>query len=141
VHLTTLGDAPWERQPQSFHDTALFTADNVRTSVNSGVADYVPIFLSEIPLLFKERHRPVDVALLSVSPPDRHGYCSLGVSVDCSLAAAQAATHVVAQVNENMPRTHGDTHIHISRFDAVCEDNVELPAAEPPALDAIRRGE
>ena len=86
----------------------------MREAVGEGVADYVPVFLSEVPGLFRKGIMPINVALVHVSPPDKHGYCSLGVSVDVARAAVQVAEHVVAQVNPNMPRTHGDGLIHVS---------------------------
>jgi acyl-CoA hydrolase len=107
VHLHTEGDAPYSRpeHAQSFHTNALFIGANVRDAVATGEADYTPVFLSEVPALFRRRILPLDVALIHVSPPDRHGYCSLGVSVDATRAAVQAACLVVAQVNARMPRT------------------------------------
>ena len=105
----------------------------MREAVNEGVADYVPVFLSEVPSLFRKGVMPLDVALVQVSPPDRHGFCSLGVSVDVSRAAVQTAKHVIAQINPNMPRTHGDGLIHISHIDSavVVDDPLpEFPAGE-----------
>jgi acyl-CoA hydrolase len=92
--------------------------------VNAGYADYVPVFLSEIPELIKRNVMPIDVALVHVSTPDKHGYCSLGVSVDIARSAVNHARYVIAQVNPNVPRTHGDGMIHSSRFKAMvyCED-------------------
>ena len=121
VHLHTEGDAPYAapRYAKKFRVNALFVGDNVREAVNDKRADYVPVFLSEVPQLFRRRILPIDVALIQVSPPDRHGYCSLGVSVDVSLAAAQTAARVIAQVNPNMPRTYGESSIHKSRFSAM----------------------
>ncbi|HEY5750728.1 MAG TPA: acetyl-CoA hydrolase/transferase C-terminal domain-containing protein [Chryseolinea sp.] len=111
----------------SFRMNSLFVSENVREAVNDGRADYVPIFLSEIPLLFKRNILPLDVALVQVSPPDKHGYCSLGVSVDIAGAAIQAARHVIAQVNPRMPRTLGDGIIHQDKFDTMVLMEQELP--------------
>jgi acyl-CoA hydrolase len=99
----------------------------VRKAVNEGRGDYIPVFLSEVPSLFRNNILPLDVALLQVSPPDQHGFCSLGVSVDVSRAAAETATKLIAQINPRMPRTHGDGMIHISRFDAAIEYKTPLP--------------
>lgn len=108
----------------SFHVNSLFVSGSVRIAVNEGHADYVPVFLSEIPELFKRRILGIDVALVQVSPPDKHGYCSLGVSVDIARSAVNTAKHVIAVVNPNVPRTHGDGLIHSSRFDSIvqCDD-------------------
>lgn len=111
----------------SFRINSLFVSQNIRTAVNEGRADYVPIFLSEIPNLFRRNILPLDVAMVQVSPPDKHGYCSLGVSVDIAVAGIKAAKHVIAQVNRRMPRTLGDGIIHISEFDSIVEHQQELP--------------
>src|SRR5438309_2271037 len=92
----------------SFKINSLFVSASVRDDVDAGRANYVPVFLSEIPELFKRNILPIDVALVQVSPPDQHGYCSLGVSVDIARSAVNTAKHVIAQVNPNVPRTHGD---------------------------------
>ena len=106
---------------------SLFTGANMREAVEAGRAEFVPIFLSDIPYLFRRRKVPLDVVLLQVSPPDKAGFCSLGVSVDTSLAAAECATLRIAEINPNMPRTHGDGNIHISKFHRVTEVNYPLP--------------
>jgi acyl-CoA hydrolase len=108
----------------SFHFNSLFVSASVRQSVNDGIADYVPAFLSEIPELFQQGYLPIDVAIVQVSPPDQHGYCSMGVSVDIARSAVNSARILIAQVNPNVPRTHGDGMIHSSRFAAMvyCED-------------------
>jgi len=111
----------------SFRMNSLFVSENVRQAVNEGRADYVPIFLSEIPILFKRNILPIDVALMHVSPPDKHGYCSLGVSVDIASAALKNAKHVIAQVNPRMPRTMGDGIIHQDEFDVMVSMEQELP--------------
>jgi acyl-CoA hydrolase len=111
----------------SFRMNSLFVSANVRQAVNEGRADYVPIFLSEIPILFKRNILPIDVALMQVSPPDKHGYCSLGVSVDIASAALKNAKHVIAQVNPRMPRTMGDGIIHQNEFDVMVSMEQELP--------------
>jgi 4-hydroxybutyrate CoA-transferase len=115
----------------------MFVGANVRPAVEAGLADYIPVFLSEVPNLFRKGIMPLDVAMVQVSPPDRHGYCSLGVSVDVSRAAVQSAKHVIAQVNPQMPRTHGDGLIHFSQFDAMVESNVPLYEHGHPALSQV----
>jgi acyl-CoA hydrolase len=111
----------------SFHINSLFVSSCIRQAVNEGRGDYVPIFLSEIPNLFRRNILPLDVALVHVSPPDKHGYCSLGVSVDVAGAAIKTAKHVIAQVNPRMPRTHGDGIVHVSAFHAMVQGEQELP--------------
>lgn len=129
VHLHTEGNAPYVRPEfaESFHHNAFFVGANVREAVNSGHADYIPIFLSEVPDLFRKGRMPIDVALVQVSPPDRHGYCSLGTSIDATLAAVQTARCVIALVNPQMPRTHGDGQIHLSRFSELVRTDEPLP--------------
>ncbi len=129
VQLHTEGPAPYAAPEMAgrFRVNALFVGGNVREAVNAGRADYTPVFLSEVPALFRRGVLPLDVALVHVSPPDKHGFCSLGVSVDCSLAAVQTAKTVIAQVNPRMPRTHGDGHVHVSRFAAMVDVDVALP--------------
>lgn len=138
VHLHTEGSAPYA-QPEyaeNFRVNAFFVGSNVRKALAEGRADYVPIFLSEVPALFRRDILPLDVALVQVSPPDKHGFCSLGVSVDVSRAAVQKAKYVIAQVNPNMPRTHGDALIHKEVFHAMVESEDELHLFEnPPAND------
>lgn len=135
VHIHTEGEAAYARPEyaDSFWTNAFFIGANVREAIAEGVADYVPVFLSEVPGLFRKGIMPIDVALVHVSPPDKHGYCSLGVSVDVARAAVQSAKHVVAQVNPNMPRTHGDGLIHVSDIDFAVESHDpihEVPLAE-----------
>jgi acyl-CoA hydrolase len=132
VSLHTEGPAPYAAPElaKSFRVNALFVAANVRRAVEEGRADYLPVFLSEVPSLFRTGILPLDVALVHVSPPDRHGFCSLGVSVDVTRAAVQTARTVIAQVNPRMPRTHGDGLIHIDQIDAMVE--VDEPIHEVP---------
>lgn len=139
VHLHTEGAAPCAAPglAESFHINALFVGANVRDAVERGDADYVPVFLSEMPALFRQRVLPLDVALVHVSPPDRHGYCSLGVSVDIARAAVDSAETVIAQVNPRMPRTHGDGLVHVSRFAAMVEVDEPLPEHAPAPLGEI----
>jgi len=126
VFITVYGDIHVDK-PQyadSFKINSLFVSASVRNTVNEGRGDYVPVFLSEIPDLFTKNILPIDVALVQVSPPDKHGYCSLGVSVDVARSAVNTANHVIASINPNVPRTHGDGVIHLSQFDSMvqCDD-------------------
>lgn len=140
-HLHTEGEAPYcePEYTKSFRLNNLFTGPNARKAVNEGRADYVPIFLSEIPQLFRRRIIPLDVAILQVSPPDRNGFCTLGTSVDTALAAAQSAKTVIAEINPNMPRTHGDGIIHISKIKKIVEVNRPLPGHEPREPSEIEK--
>ncbi|WP_236636824.1 acetyl-CoA hydrolase/transferase family protein [Sinomicrobium soli] len=140
VQMHTEGQALYTQQPycQSFRLNSFFVGGNVRSAVNSTYGDYIPVFLSEIHLLFRKNHLPLDVAFIQVSPPDRHGYCSLGTSVDITLPAITAAHTVIAQVNPNVPRTHGDGIIHINRIDAavfVDEPIYSTGITEPTAVE------
>ena len=123
VHLLTLGTSPYcaPEMSKSFRHNALFVGGNVREAVHEGRADYTPIFLSEVESLFESGEMPIDVAFIQVSPPDSHGYCSFGVGVDTTLTAAKYAKRVVAQVNAQMPRTYGDSFIHVNEIDAIVE--------------------
>lgn len=128
-HLHVEGDAPYANPElrESFHVNSFFIGKNVRHTLSAGNGSYTPVFLSELPILFKRNIIDIDVALIHVSVPDKHGYCSLGVSVEATLAAIDNATTVIAQVNEQMPRTHGDGIIHISEIDMFVECNEPLP--------------
>lgn len=129
VSITNMGDIDFDKPEFSGHFffNSLFVSANTRDIVNSHDGDYVPVFLSQIPQLFRENILPIDVALVQVSPPDSHGYCSLGTSVDVARAAADTAKTVIAQVNPRMPRTHGDGFIHVDKFDALVWHTGELP--------------
>lgn len=136
VSLHTEGPAPYA-DPEvagSFRVNALFIGANVREAIQEGRGDFLPIFLSEVPALFRSGVLPLDVALVQVSPPDKHGFCSLGVSVDASRAAVHEARHVIAQVNPQMPRSHGDGLIHVDRFHAMVEVDEPLPESPPAEL-------
>jgi acyl-CoA hydrolase len=123
IHLLTCGTSPYCAPDMAghFRHNALFVGGNVREAVNDGRADYTPIFLGEVEALFENGEMPIDVAFIQVSPPDSHGYCSFGVGVECTLTAAKYAHHVVAQVNAQMPRTYGDSFIHVSEIDRIVE--------------------
>jgi acyl-CoA hydrolase len=141
IHLHIEGPAP-HLDPEvagSFRHRALFIGANAREAVNSGRADYVPIFLSDIPHLFASGALPLDLAFINVSLPDAHGYCSLGTSVDAALSAVQSATTVVAQLNRAMPRTLGDSFVHVDQIDVGVE--VDQPPHEHalPAIGDVER--
>jgi acyl-CoA hydrolase len=129
VSISMQGDAiiADKKLKDNFRINSLFVSQNIREAVNDGRADYVPIFLSEIPILFKRNILPLDIAIVQVSPPDKHGFCSLGVSVDIAATAVKTAKKVIAQVNPKMPRTLGDGIININSFDAVVLAEQELP--------------
>lgn len=133
IHLHTEGPAPYARKEfvASFRVLNLFVGHNVRDELDYDRVDYLPCFLSEIPELFRSEQCPLDVALLHVSPPDRFGYVSLGVSVDVARAAADRAEILIGQVNPNMPRVHGDGLLHKDRFAALVEVNEPLPEIAP----------
>jgi len=133
THILTLGVAPYAdpKLEDGFRHNALFIGPNVREAVAEGRADFTPVFLSEVPRLFRRGKMPIDVALIQVTPPDEHGYCSYGVSVDVTKAGAESAKHVVAEVNPNMPRTLGDCFIHVDQIDTLVPSDV--PILEVPA--------
>ncbi|MEX1173929.1 MAG: acetyl-CoA hydrolase/transferase C-terminal domain-containing protein [Chloroflexota bacterium] len=132
VHLHTEGSGPHlapEMAPH-FRHRALFVGPNARAAVNDGRADYVPVFLSDVPRLFETGSVPLDAVLINVTPPDAHGFCSLGVSVEAMHAAMRAANTVIAQLNGEMPRTLGDSFIHVDDIDLAVEVAVP-PYARP----------
>jgi 4-hydroxybutyrate CoA-transferase len=141
AQLHTEGEAPYAApgMEESFRVNAFFVGPNVRQAVNEGRADYCPVFLSEVPRMFRAKILPLDVALVTVSPPDRHGFCSLGTSVDVSRAAVQCAKTVIAQVNANMPRTHGDGLIHVEQIHHLVEGHDPIPERPRPKLDDVQR--
>lgn len=132
VSITTLGDIHFSSPlyKDSFFINSLFVSENTRAAVNSSQGDYIPIFLSQIPQLFRENILQLDAAIVQVSLPDAHGYCSLGTSVDIARAAVDSAPYVIAQVNERMPRTHGDGFIHMSKINAIVRHDEELPEVD-----------
>jgi len=127
-HVWTLGVAPYtdERFRSNFRHNSFFIGNNTREAVNQGLADYTPVFLSQVPDLFRRRLVPIDVALVQTSPPDDHGYVSLGVSVDITKAAVENAALVIGQINSHMPRVHGDTFVHIRDLDFVVHHDESL---------------
>jgi len=130
VHLLGVGEATYCKPEYQghFRHNAMFMGANIREAVNDGRADYTPIHLGEIETLFTSGQMPIDVALIQVSPPDAHGFCSLGVAVETTLTAAKCARRVIAQVNDQMPRTYGNSFIHVSEIDAFVE--ISRPLAE-----------
>jgi acyl-CoA hydrolase/GNAT superfamily N-acetyltransferase len=137
VHLLTLGPAPYVQpgMEQHFRHTAFFIGANVREAIQEGRADFMPVFLSEIPRLMRTRRVRIDAALIQVSPPDRHGYVSLGVSVDIVRAAVETAGLILAEINPQMPRTHGDSFLHVDRIHALVEADYSLPEILSPPPD------
>lgn len=139
VHLLTTGRADYIA-PQvegHFRHNAMFIGGNVRQAVNDGRADYTPVFLSQVEELFESGQMPIDVALIQVSPPDAHGFCSFGVGVDATLTAARCAKIVIAQVNNQMPRTFGDCFIHVKDLDAVVEVSRPLCELKPIEITEV----
>jgi acetyl-CoA hydrolase len=129
IHILTAGTSAWVTPEASsaFRVNSLFIGPNVRGAVQEGRADFTPVFLSEIPRLFREGHLPIDVALIAVSPPDEHGYCSYGVEVGVTKPAVESARVVIAEINPRMPRVWGNSFIHISRIDYCVEVDYPLP--------------
>ncbi len=141
VHIMTLGIAPYAEPKwgDNFRHNALFIGPNVREAVAQGRADYTPIFLGEIPRLFETGRVPIDVALIHVSPPDRHGYCSYGVSTDVVKPATEAANLVIAEVNEHMPRTLGDSFLHVDDIDFLVPVDYPILETTVGVADEIAR--
>ncbi len=135
-HLHTEGNAPYadSKYLHSFKVNSLFIGGNMRRAIRDGVADFIPCFLSEVPIMFRQGIIPIDVALIQVSPPDQHGYCSLGISIDATKAAIDVAKTVIAQINPKMPRTHGDGLVHIGKFSKCVTIEAELPELKPHVL-------
>ncbi len=139
LHVWTLGVAPYtdEKFRSNFRLNSFFVNNNTRDAVNTGMADYAPIFLSHVPDLFRKGLVPSNVALIQTSPPDNHGYMSLGISVDIVKAAIESASMVIAQVNSNMPRVHGDTFIHIEDVNYIVPHDEPLLEYRPLVSDEI----
>lgn len=141
LHMATMGIAPYAAPEHEghFRHSALFIAGNVRRAVQEGRADYTPIFLSEIEGLFQSGALPIDVCLLQCTAPDEHGYLSLGPSVDVSLTAALCARHVIVEINAHVPRTHGDTFLHIGKVHALVGANHPMVEYPMPQVTAVHR--
>ncbi|MCA9923078.1 MAG: acetyl-CoA hydrolase/transferase family protein [Anaerolineales bacterium] len=131
THILTFAETPYTapKYKDSFRVNALFIGKNVRKAIHEGRADFTPVFLSEIPGLFKNGYLPIDIALISVSPPDEHGFCSFGVEVGATKPAAESARLIIAEVNKHMPRTLGDSFIHVSRLNHIVETDYPIPEA------------
>ena len=132
VSITNIGELNFDKAEykKAFFFNSLFVSANTRNIVNSVNGDYVPVFLSEIPLLFRKRILPLNVALVQVSPPDKHGFCSLGTSVDIAKAAVETAEFIIAQVNPKMPRTHGDGFISVHKIHSLVWEESDLPEVD-----------
>lgn len=133
VHRVGMGECLYAQpgMEEHFRHISLFAGPNTRKAIYEGRADYLPRFISEIPSLFLEGHIPVDVALITVSPPDKNGFCSLGISVDYTLPVAKVAKTVIAEVNSNMPRTHGDSFISVKEIDHFVLSDQPLMEVQP----------
>lgn len=141
MHIMTLGVAPYteEKFTDQFRHNAFFIGANTRKAVAEGRADYTPVFLSEIPALFRTGQAPIDVALIQVSPPDKHGFCSYGVSTDVVKSASESAIRVIAEINPQMPRALGDCFINIEDIDIAVPVNEPLLCAKRDRADAVAR--
>ena len=141
AHLHIEGSASYMAPglERSFRHSALFVGPSARGAVNEGRADYIPVFLSEIPALFRNRVLPLDAALVQLSPPDAHGYCSLGTSVEATMAAIQSALVVIAEINHRMPRSHGDGFVHVNRLAAAVETDRPIPEHRPRSIGEVEQ--
>jgi len=141
VHMKTLGNADYTRPEYAghFRHRGLFLGENVREAIAAGRADYTPIFLSEIERLFEDGSMPLDAVLMQVSPPDEHGFVSLGTTVDCTLTAARFARLVIAEVNDQVPRTHGETTLHISHISSIVETSRPLLELQAEPYNELQR--
>lgn len=139
--IHTHGEAKYLEEPynQAFHLSSFFTGPNTRNGVNSSHGDYIPIFLSEIQHLFRNNIVPLDVTFIQVSPPDKHGFCSLGTSVDVAFPAVEVSKMVIAQINPNVPRTHGDSIIHVSKIDYGVETDIPMDEAQVTEPNEIEK--
>ena len=140
VHMVAMGPANYCKPEYdgNFRHNSLFLGGTTRKAIEAGRGDFTPIYFNEIPGLFRSA-LPVDVALVQVSPPDHNGYCSLGVSVDYTKSAVECAGTVIAQVNPQMPRTMGDSFVHLSQLDVIVETDVPLLELKPPVIGDVER--
>lgn len=141
IHLHTSGDAPYAdpKYAGNFRVANLFVGGNMRKRIDGERVDYLPCFLSEIPQLIRSGRRPINVALIQVSPPDVHGFCTLGVSVDVALAAVEVAHLVIAQINPRMPRIHGDGFVHMRQIHHYIEVDEPIPELPPRKITDVER--
>ncbi|MCA9795965.1 MAG: acetyl-CoA hydrolase/transferase family protein [Candidatus Eremiobacteraeota bacterium] len=140
-HIHVEGKAPFAEPEHKgrFSSYSFFTGPNLRQAVSEGRADFIPVFLSDIPLLFRSGRVPLDVALVSLSWPDKHGFCSLGPSVEAALEAVRTAKLVIAEINPRMPRTHGDSFVHLDQVDHFCLVDRALPTHDPPPIGPVEQ--
>lgn len=141
VHMVAMGKGEYCNPEMTSHFThnALFVGGSTREAIQASRSDFTPCFFSEVPKLFREGALPVDVALVQLSPPDAHGYCSFGLSCDYTKPAAEAARIVIAEVNDQMPRTLGDSFIHISQIDQIVETSYPIIELQPPRIGEVER--
>jgi len=141
VHIHTEGDLPYckPEYADAFYPNSFFIGSNMRQALAEGIGDYVPVFLSDISTLFRHRILPIDVAFIQVSPPDKHGYCSLGPSVDVTLSAVETARWVVAQVNPRVPRTHGDGIVHEKDIDFAVWHEADIHEVQSAPVTAVEQ--
>lgn len=141
VHMVAMGKSKYTKPEMVpyFRHNALFVGGSTRKAVNEGRGDYTPCFFSEIPRLFRQGYMPVDVALIQLSLPDEHGYCSFGLSVDYTKPAAEAAKIVIAEVNDQMPRTMGGAFIHVSEVDYFVNTSRPIIELQPPEIGDVER--
>lgn len=140
VHMLPMGPAPYAQpgMERSFHHSALFVGGPTRKAIEEKRADYIPCFFSEIPRLFRDKILPVDVALIQVTPPDEEGFCSFGVSADYTVAAAESAVTVIAQVNRHLPHT-GGAKIHLDSINFIVEKDADIIELKPPVIGDVER--
>ena len=140
VHMVAMGKAEYCKPEygQNFHHNSFFLGATSRAAASEGRADFTPVYFSEIPSVLEEHLHP-NVTLIQVSPPDEHGYCSLGVSVDYTKTAAECADLVIAQVNRQMPRTLGDSFLHVTQFDCIVETDLPVIELAPPKISDVER--
>lgn len=141
VHMVAMGKGEYTKPEMAphFRHNAIFVGGCTREAIADGRGDYTPVFFHEVPKLFKEEILPVDVALIQVSTPDEHGYCSLGLSVDYTKAAVEKAKVVMAEVNDQMPRTYGDTFVHVSEIDYLVETSNPIVELPPPRIGDVEK--
>lgn len=141
VHMVPLGESKYcqEEMESHFRHNGIFIGGPTRNAVHSGLADYTPCFFFEVPRLFEKDYLPVDVAMVTVSKPDKNGYLSLGTSVDYTLMAARKAKTLIAEVNDKMINTYGNSTIHISEIDHIIESSYELPTLNPKPITDIEK--
>lgn len=141
VHMVAMGKASYAQpgMEHSFRHNSLFAGAATRQAIYEGRADYTPCFISNIPGLFRDNMLPLDVAMVTLTPPDRHGYCSLGVSVDYTMQAIKSAKLVLAEINPNMPRTYGNSFVHVSEIDYFVASDLPVLELTPPEIGPVEK--